>query len=104
MTDEISLPDKPRERYHFEALRRALSELVPWQEQAGECPDFLLFRDGRRLGIEFTVFHLPAADGKSPHQEQESLKKRIVETAERLHHELHGPALYVSIFFCEIGQ
>jgi hypothetical protein len=51
------------------------------------------------LGIEFTVFHLSPPPGKRPHQEQESLKKRIVDTAERLHRGSGGPALYVSIFF-----
>ena len=95
------MPNKALERFYLEALRRALVEFPPEDAREHESPDFLVVSKEHRLGIELTTFHLPPAPGKRPHQEQQSLKDRIVKIAERLHHEAGGPALYVSIFFHE---
>ncbi|MGH7665152.1 MAG: hypothetical protein ACRENI_12810, partial [Gemmatimonadaceae bacterium] len=51
------------------------------------------------MGVELTVFHLPSPAGQRPHQEQQSLKERIVKRAERIHAEADGPALYVTVLF-----
>jgi hypothetical protein len=96
---EHDLPDKRRERYHLEALRTALPEVPRGEPREPEPPDFVLGTDRERLGIEFTIYHLPPAAGQRPHQEQQSLKDRIVAVAERLHHDAGGPALYVEVFF-----
>ena len=93
------MPNKARERFHFEALRKALPELPSGDVEQGECPDFLLISDGHRLGIELTEFHLSPPPGEPYHQEQQSLEDRTVEIAERLHHEAGGPALYVDVIF-----
>jgi hypothetical protein len=93
------LPDKALERFYLEALCKAVPEISTREVQEHESPDFLLIRNGHRLGIELTTFHLPPALGDRPHQEQQSLKDRIVEAAKRWHHEAGGPALYVSVYF-----
>jgi hypothetical protein len=94
------LPNKTRERAYLEALCKAVPELSTGEvKDDRESPDFLLVRDGHRLGIEFTAFHLPPALGDRPYQEQQSLKDRIVEAAKDLHQEAAGPGLYVSVYF-----
>jgi len=95
------MPDKRRERFYLELLRRALPEIPSSNPAEPEPPDFLFANEMGGLGIEFTSFHLPPSPGKRPHQEQQSLKDRIVEIAERLHHEAGGPALYVGVYFNE---
>ena len=93
------MPDKDRERYYFDALRKALSELPAGDPSEPEPPDFLLQDQRDRLGIELTSFHLPAEPGQRPHQERQSLKDQIVARAQRLHEEAGGPALYVGVYF-----
>lgn len=94
------MPDKRRERFYLEALRKALPGIPSGDSNEPEPPDFVLTSaDGKRLGIEITGFYLPPPPGEQPHQERQSLKERIVELAERIHHEAGGPALYVSVFF-----
>jgi hypothetical protein len=95
------LPDKIRERFYLDALRRAGVDLPSGEPSVGESPDFLFVTNGHRLGIEVTAFHLPPEARESPRQKQRSLSDRIVEIAEGLHHEAGGPALYVSVVFHE---
>jgi hypothetical protein len=94
------VPDKPRERFYLEVLRKALPGIPSGDPDEPEPPDFILTKaDGKRLGIEITSFYLPPPPGEQPHQERQRLKERIVELAERIHQEAGGPALYVSVFF-----
>jgi len=93
------VPDKLRERFYLDLLRRALPEIPADQPQEPEPPDFLFPMPNRSLGIEFTLFHLPPHPGKRPHQERQSLKDRIVTIAEGLHQAAGGPALYVGVYF-----
>jgi hypothetical protein len=93
------VPDKRRERYYLDALRRALPEVPAGQPTEPEPPDFLFHTETDRLGVELTAFHLPPAEGEFAHQARQALKERIVEIADRLHHEAGGPALYVSVHF-----
>jgi hypothetical protein len=93
------MPDKQRERWYFEALRRALPEIPAGTPEEPEPPDFVVGDGSQRLGLELTVFHLPPAVGERPHQEQQSLKDHIVSAAEAIHADWGGPALYVSIYF-----
>lgn len=95
------MPDKIRERFYLDRLRGALADVPSGEPSEPEPPDFLFVTNGHRLGIEMTTFHLPPAARERPHQEQRSLRDRIVEIAERLHHEAGGPALYVWVVFQE---
>jgi hypothetical protein len=95
------MPDKPREHYYLQALRRALPEVPPGEPVCPEPPDFVIAGHNRRLGIEFTEVHLPPRSGARPHQERQALKDQIVGLAQRTHHDLGGPALYVGIYFNE---
>ena len=93
------MPDKRSERRYLEALRRALPELPTGSVTEPEPPDFLIRSADGCVGIELTVFHLPPPLGEKPHQEQQSLKDRIVAHAHVLHQSAGGPALYVSVHF-----
>ncbi len=93
------MPDKRRERFYLNMLRRAVPEIPSLEPTEPEPPDFLFATTQGRLGIEFTTFHLPPTPGARPHQERQALKERIVESAERLHHAAGGPALYVGVYF-----
>lgn len=95
------MPDKIRERFCLDALRRAGVDVPSGEPSESESPDFLFVTNGHRLGIIVTTFHLPPAARERPRQEQRSLSDRIVKIAERLHHEAGGPALYVSVLFHE---
>ena len=93
------MPDKKRERYYLSRLRACVPDLPVGDPIEPEPPDFVLIEDGHRLGIELTTFYLPPEPGKRPHQEQQSLKERIVAEAAALHAQAGGPALYVQIIF-----
>jgi hypothetical protein len=95
------MPDKLRERFYLDLLRRALPEIPADVPEEPEPPDFLFRTGNGSLGIEFTLFHLSPAPGQRPHQERQSLKDRIVSLAQRLHQEAGGPALYVGVYFNE---
>lgn len=96
------MPDKKREQYHLTCLRKCISELPSDDPQSPDPPDFVFtMPGGHRLGIELTTFHLLPEPGKRPHQEQQSLKDRIVDVAEKLHAQSGGPALYVHVIFHE---
>lgn len=93
------MADKKRERYYFAALREAVPGLPPGDPDECEPPDFILRAGNVRLGVEITAFYLPPSNDERPHQEQQSLRGRIVQMAERLHSQAGGPALYVGVVF-----
>jgi hypothetical protein len=93
------MPDKERERFYLEMLRRAMPEIPSVGPTEPEPPDFLFATAEGTLGIEFTAFHLPPAPGDRPHQERQALKERIVTLAEQLHEQRGGPSLYVDVQF-----
>lgn len=93
------MPNKPRERFYLQALRDGGADVPVGQALEPEPPDFVLLDGERRLGIEMTVFHPAPSTGQHPHQEQQSLKERVVNIAEQLHHQDGGQALYVGVYF-----
>ena len=95
----LMMPDKGRERFYLEMLRRTVHDVPASDPTEPEPPDFLFSTSDGSLGIDFTLFHLPPPSGKRPHQERQSLKDRIVDIAERLHQKAGGPALYVGVYF-----
>jgi hypothetical protein len=93
------MADKRLERWYVAQLRTAVSDFPLGEVVPGESPDFIVRSDKRTVGIEVTAFHLPPAAGERPHQEQQSLKDRVVDQARRLHTDAGGPGLYVSVYF-----
>jgi hypothetical protein len=73
--------DKQRERWYVEQLRSTVEGFPNGEIMAGESPDFVVQSGESSVGIELTVLHLPPPNGKRPHQEQQSLKDRIVRLA-----------------------
>ena len=94
-----SMPDKDRERFYFERLRNALPAIPAAPLVEREPPDFVVGEAPARLGIEFTVLHLPPSAGARPAAERHALKTQIMATAERMHSACGGPALYVKALF-----
>jgi hypothetical protein len=80
-------------------LRASLADFPSGRYEEGESPDFIIKDEASVTGIELTVFHMPPAAGKRPHQELQTLKHRIVAIGSRLHAAAGGPGLYVSVFF-----
>jgi len=93
--------DKARERFYYAQLRRALPELTDPAPEEHEPPDFVARLADRRVGVEFTAFHAPPADGERPSQEVGALRDRVVHMAEAFHAKAGGPALYVTVIFKE---
>lgn len=96
------MPDKKRERYYLSKLKQCIE--LPDAQEDTERPDFLFGDRPNRIGIELTEYHHPPILGKRPHQEEQSLKNRVVEIAERLHAEAGGPALYLHAIFGPHGH
>lgn len=95
------MPDKKRERYYFDILRKAVPEFASGEVIEFEAPDFILVAGSKRLGFELTMFHLPPGAGQRPYQEQQSLKDHIVSISERIHAASGGSALYVGVYFSQ---
>lgn len=93
------MPDKKRERFYLEALRRVLSDVPSGSALEPEPPDFVFVTEGNRLGIELTTFYLPPNPGGQSHQEWQSLKDQIVSKADRIHASQGGLPLYVDVIF-----
>ncbi len=97
------MPDKERERHYLTQLRRCV-ELPSGEPEEPEPPDFLLGLAPQRIGIEMTEYHHPPNRGERPHQETQSLKDQVVDTAEQMHAEAGGAALYVTAIFGRHGR
>src|SRR5512143_3424531 len=93
------MPDKRKERWYLEQLKTCLAGFPSGRQEDEESPDFIIRDEAGATGIELTVFHLPPARGKRPHQELQTLKDRIVSIGSKLHTDAGGPGLYVSVFF-----
>jgi hypothetical protein len=93
------MPDIGKEMFYLAKLREAIPELPADDPIKQEPPDFVFERNGSPLGIELTVFHLPAEAGAQPHQEVHSLKRQVVAMAQEIHADAGGSALYVSAYF-----
>ena len=95
------MADKEREEFYLNKLKEALPDLANVQVKRSESPDFIFEQGGSMKGMEITVFHPPAQKGKKTHQETVSLRRRVVNAAERLHGAAGGPALYLHAIFNE---
>lgn len=89
------MPDKRLEKWYLEQLRMALPDFPEGPIVADEPPDFIVAGGNGAVGIELTVFHLKPLDGLRPHQEQQSLKDRIVRQAK-----LHDTPIHTTSIGC----
>jgi hypothetical protein len=97
------MPNKSRERFYLKQLRACSIGLPEGEASESESPDFLIDANPS-LGVEFTEFHLPAAPGERPHQELQSLQKRVITLANKRHAAAGGPGLYVHAMFGRHGR
>jgi hypothetical protein len=95
------LNKKERERFYYDRLRIAIPSIPAIMPTEPDPPDFLITTPDIRLGIELTGFHLPPPPGKRPGQEIQSLRERVVRTAEQFYRQAGGPALYVRVMFSD---
>ena len=64
-----------------------------------ESPDFLVQYRGQRVGIEVTQFSPVAGTSERRAEEQDNLRKRVMERARRLYQEAGGLPLCVEALF-----
>ncbi|HSA77263.1 MAG TPA: hypothetical protein VLG72_00190 [Nitrospirota bacterium] len=93
------MSDKTREEFYLTKLQQVLPNIGGVQIRCSESPDFVFDQSGQIKGLEITVFHLPAEQGKKSHQETVSLRRCVVNRAEELHRARGGPALYLHAMF-----
>ena len=98
-TAESNVPDKLREEYYLRKLREAFPEIPDVPAIRSESPDFILENNSHKIGIEITVFHPPPPQGQPSNQEIVSLRRRVIDMAERFHADGGGPALYLHAIF-----
>lgn len=102
MRTETARAGALKKRHERSALDRFLELLktpVPESIEPDEEPDFVLTFGGRRVGIEMTDLYWSATRAGRPRQEQESLRRRVVEAAERLYADRNLPPVHVSVHF-----
>lgn len=69
-----------RERWQIERFAQTVFPDGRFDLQDGERPDFVLIRDGYRVGVEHTALHWPAGPA-GPRQEREGLLARVCAVA-----------------------
>ncbi len=91
------MPDKKRERYYMNQFLKTQPQLASMKCVRAKPPaaDFILNHPRGPLGLEVTEFHLDA--GANAHTK--SIIDLVVNKASRLHCELGGPPLLVSVLF-----
>lgn len=94
---------KERERYQLERFKAVLKDfpegLIISGKDDGTEPDFFVQLPDGLLGIELTEMYRQPEPNKRPMQADESVRRRIVERAQKLFEENGGPVLDVSVHF-----
>lgn len=90
---------KEREQWQVERFKTSCPEFPQGCIVPNEEPDFLIEEYGAMFGIELVGLYRADSDNRLPRQALESLRKQIVERAQRLYEEAGGPELWVSVHF-----
>jgi len=80
------MPNKHQEKQHFKAFRDEFKDFPDGElryAEEGEVPDLKVYTDSGILGIEHTRLYYPQSKNGIVRQEQEELRKRVVECARR---------------------
>ena len=93
------MPKKDRERAYLARFLATVQDCPRSPVHEGEAPDFAVGVGQASIGLEFTVFESVRSPGDSHPTEQDSLRWRAVEAAERLHAQAGGQPLYVRVRF-----
>ena len=72
---------KELELHWLESARKIRPDLFGGEIESREAPDFLLVRDGRRLGVELTRYSNPNRDGEPIPEEQTGLRQKVMALA-----------------------
>ena len=96
MTDKQK---KQKERRYLMRFKEVCSAFPDGEVRDCERPDFIISRTEGDLGIEITQLFQTPAPSKRPLQEQESLRKRIVDEAQSQYNLLGNRPIWVTIYF-----
>ena len=95
----MTASQKEREQWALDRFLALLKGPAPDPIEPNEEPDFVLTFGSRRVGIEMTDLYLNQPRAGRPRQEQESLRWRVVKTAEQLYADRGLPPVHVSVHF-----
>ena len=96
MTDKCK---KQKERRYLTRFKEVCSAFPDGKVRDCERPDFIISCTKGNLGIEITRLFQSPAPSKRSLQEQESLRKRIVDEAQRQYNLLGNRPIRVTIYF-----
>jgi hypothetical protein len=90
---------KELERQYVRSFQYFCSDFPSGEIQDGECPDFVVVADARRIGIEVTQIFKAAGQTAGSPQALEATKEAITVAARTCAEALSTPPAYVSLFF-----
>lgn len=90
---------KEEELFYLERFRIASGLLPDAEAEPHEVPDFLIRTPSEIVGLEITKYYIPAAPNARPRQEQESLRRRVLNKASALHAPSASGPIHVSAHF-----
>lgn len=90
---------KDREAAWLQAFKECLTDFPQRQVEKTENPDFLVHAPSGIIGIEMTLLHRQTSEGRSPMQEQESLRRLILAKAMQMVEASGQPPVHVSPHF-----
>lgn len=76
---------KNEELFYLGQFRTASRLLLDAEPEPHEVPDFIIRRPSEIIGLEITKYYIPVSPNARPRQEQESLRRRVLNKASALH-------------------
>ena len=90
---------KEKETIYLNRFRESFLEFPSGEIEACENPDFLIHAETGRIGIEVTRLYRRTPANKSPLQEQEGLRRLILDRARQLYESQARPHIQVTVHF-----
>lgn len=94
---------KETERAYLDEFRRLLARFPKGGIAEGEDPDFKIGQEPQ-VGVEVTEVLRRPEPGNGPMKEQESLRRHVVDLAEKSLHHTGTPKLFVSAYFARLTK
>ena len=93
------MADKELEAWYLERFIPTCPDFPVGIISPSEEPDFLIAAAQGTCGIEMTRYYVPLTQGRGPHQEQESLRDRILQEAAELFSREDPRLVHVNVLF-----
>ena len=93
------MANKELERWYLERFILTCPDFPAGEIKPSEQPDFLVGGKDTTVGIELTRFFVEHRSDERPRQEQESLRSRVLEEADRIHAAQDPRYVHVNVLF-----